>query len=174
MPPLTAEQARNLTSVEELDWDLWTPVETATLLFVIKEDRLLLIRKKRGLGAGKINAPGGKLEPDETPLAAAIRETEEELCITPLSPIYAGEHRFQFRDGYSLHVYLYRAEDFIGTPTETPEAIPIWVHKDEIPYDEMWADDIYWLPPFIRGSSVFGTFIFDNDVMIEHHLKVVD
>lgn len=37
----------------------------ATLMFVIDEARgeVLLIRKKRGLGAGKINGPGGKIDP---------------------------------------------------------------------------------------------------------------
>ena len=38
-----------------------------------------------GLGAGKINAPGGKLEAGETALAAAIRETQEEIGVTPLA-----------------------------------------------------------------------------------------
>ena len=57
----------------------WRAVHHATLTFVIRNEQILLIRKKRGLGAGKINGPGGKLDPGETPLQAAIRETEEEL-----------------------------------------------------------------------------------------------
>ena len=35
----------------------------------------MLIRKKRGHGAGKINGPGGKLHPGETPVVCAVRET---------------------------------------------------------------------------------------------------
>ena len=65
------------------DWSTWTPKDTATLLFVLRGDEVLLIRKKRGLGAGKYNGPGGRLEPGETALACAVREVEEELCITP-------------------------------------------------------------------------------------------
>ena len=52
------------TRVTEIDWATWNAVDVATLLFVIKDGRALLIRKKRGLGAGKINAPGGRLDPD--------------------------------------------------------------------------------------------------------------
>ncbi len=53
-------------STMNVDWTTWEPKERATLLFVIKEGQILLIRKKRGLGAGKINGPGGRLEPGET------------------------------------------------------------------------------------------------------------
>ena len=57
--------------VHSIDWARWKPEDTATLLFVIQQGRALLIRKKRGLGAGKINAPGGRLERDEAPIDAA-------------------------------------------------------------------------------------------------------
>ncbi|MFP6630384.1 MAG: NUDIX domain-containing protein, partial [Myxococcota bacterium] len=69
-----AEQAR---TVAEIDWQAWTPSEYGTLCFVIRDGRILLIRKKRGLGAGKIVGPGGRVEPGETPLACAIREVQE-------------------------------------------------------------------------------------------------
>ncbi len=50
------------------DWNNWEPGLRATLMFIVDEAReeVLLIRKKRGLGAGKINGPGGKIDPGET------------------------------------------------------------------------------------------------------------
>ena len=69
--------------VSAIDWESWQPKDVATLLFIVRGDEVLLIRKKRGLGAGKINAPGGRLEPGEAPLAAAIREVQEEILVTP-------------------------------------------------------------------------------------------
>ena len=54
---------------EDIDWTQWTPQERATLLFVRRDGQVLLIRKKRGLGAGKINGPGGRLDNGETPTA---------------------------------------------------------------------------------------------------------
>ena len=63
-------------SVNEIDWENWDPVERATLMFVIQDGQILLIHKKRGFGKGKINGPGGKMEPGETPRECAIRETQ--------------------------------------------------------------------------------------------------
>ncbi|MBI4864331.1 MAG: NUDIX domain-containing protein, partial [Candidatus Riflebacteria bacterium] len=72
------------------------------LLFVIQGDRMLLIHKKKGLGAGKINGPGGRLEPGETPARCAVREVQEELGVTVREPEWAGRLHFQFLDGYSI------------------------------------------------------------------------
>ena len=59
------------------DWPLWRGHIHATLMFVVQGDSILLIEKKRGLGAGKINGPGGKIDPGETPEEAVMRETRD-------------------------------------------------------------------------------------------------
>ena len=150
----------------------WTPRERATLLFVIKEERILLIRKQRGLGAGKINGPGGRLEPGETPREAAIREVQEELCVTPQGVREAGLLRFQFTDGHSIEGTVFTADDCEGTPVETDEAIPLWTPLDAIPYDEMWADDRRWLPLLLAGQRFRGCFLFDGDTMLAENMEM--
>ena len=157
-------------SLQKID-DTWRPVDTATLLFVVQGENVLLIRKKRGLGAGKINGPGGKIDPGETPVECAVREVQEELIITTLDPQHCGEVRFQFIDGYSVHVHVFIASEFTGSPTETDEALPLWFRKDEIPYNEMWADDIIWLPKVLNGDQVDGRFLFDGDTLLEHEVS---
>jgi 8-oxo-dGTP diphosphatase len=160
-----------LRSVHAIDWARWVPRDVATLLFVVRDGRVLLIRKKRGLGAGKINGPGGRLEPGETPLAAAVREVEEELCVTPRLIEPGGELSFQFVDGYSLHAHVFRAGAFDGEPRETDEAVPLWYPLGALPFDEMWADDRLWLPRVLAGGRVSGRFVFDGDRMIDHALE---
>ncbi len=162
-----------LRKLTDIDWETWVAKDPATLLFVRQNDKLLLIRKMRGLGEGKINGPGGRIEPGETPLQCAVREVEEELLITPIDPVYAGVVRFQFADGYSLHVHVYTATEFTGTPSETEEAIPIWTPIDEIPYNEMWADDRLWLPLLLAGKEFSGRFLFDGDDMLDHDVQVI-
>lgn len=151
-------------------WQGWVPHDRATLVFVIRDGQILLIRKKRGLGAGKINGPGGKLDPGETFLACAIREVEEELCVTPLGLEERGTLWFQFVNGggYGMEVRVFVAAGCRGEPCETAEAVPLWTSLACIPYDEMWADDRVWLPLLLAGQSVCGRFIYDGDVMLDH------
>ena len=151
-------------------WKNWQPTMRASLCFVRKEGKILMIRKKRGLGAGKINGPGGRLEPGETPLQAAIRETQEELLVTPLELAEMGELHFQFTDGLALHCVVFTAGGCLGEPAETDEAIPYWMTPSEIPYHDMWADDIHWLPGMLEGNCFKGYFHFDNDRMLSHRL----
>lgn len=160
-----------MKSVDDISWDRWQPEQRATLLFVIRDGRILLIHKKLGLGAGKINGPGGRIEPGESAREAAIREVEEELLVTPLSVEEAGELHFQFTDGLSLHGTVFTALDCEGEPRETEEAIPLWVGVDEIPYGEMWADDIMWIPLMLARQPFKGYFIFDGDTMLDHRVE---
>jgi 8-oxo-dGTP diphosphatase len=158
--------------VDDIDWTVWRADEVATLMFVRSGDDVLLIRKLRGLGAGKINGPGGRLEPGETPLDAAIRETVEEVCIEPGDIEARGELRFQFVDGYRLQGHVFVAHSHTGTPTATDEAVPRWFRADQLPFDEMWADDRLWLPAVLAGQVVDGRFVFDGDTMLDHVLAV--
>jgi 8-oxo-dGTP diphosphatase len=160
-----------LRSVSDVDWARWTPKDRATLLFVVDGDRVLLIEKKRGLGAGKVNAPGGRTEGTESIRECAIREVEEELRVTPTGVEEMGELRFQFQDGYALHATVFRASGLVGTPTETAEAKPLWVTKDTIPFDRMWADDRLWIPKMLAGEPFSGRFVFDGDTMVDHVLE---
>lgn len=160
-----------MSTVAEIDWDQWTPTMRGTLLFVLHDDRALLIRKKRGLGAGKINAPGGKIDPGETALQAAIREVQEEVCVTARDPIHRGELWFQFVDGLRLHVHVFQSLAFDGEPAETDEAVPLWVPLAAMPYDEMWADDRVWVPRMLAGERFELHAVFDRDTMLDHRIR---
>jgi 8-oxo-dGTP diphosphatase len=168
------EQAHTPLRFDDIDWTHWTPQEHATLLFVRQTDRMLLIRKKRGLGAGKINGPGGRLDKDESPLACAIREVQEELLITPIGVELRGELAFQFRDGYALYVYVFSAVGCEGEPQETDEAEPLWYPIDAIPFDQMWADDCLWFPHLLRGEYFRGRFLFDGDALQGYEIVLPD
>ncbi len=154
-----------------MDWKNWIPRERANLCFIVKDGRVLLIRKKRGLGAGKINGPGGKIEAGETALESAIREVQEEIGVTPLAIEDRGVLHFQFADGYSLECAVFVAGDLEGEPIETVEAAPFWVAIDAVPYEKMWADDRHWLPGVLAGKSFRGWFEFDGDTMLSREVE---
>lgn len=158
--------------LQDIDWLHWEAKVFATLLFIIKEDQILLIHKKRGLGAGKVNAPGGHVEPGETPMEGAIREVQEEVCVTPLNIRKCGELYFQFKDGLSMKGFVFSATDFEGVPQETDEALPFWSSIHKIPFNQMWEDDQYWIPLMLEQKYFEGKFIFDGDQMLDHQITI--
>lgn len=180
---LTPSPAR---ACADIHWPTWRATDLATLTFVFRsgtagdpatedrhqnEDEILLIRKKRGLGAGKINGPGGRLEAGETPLECAVREVQEELGVTPIDPRPSGKLYFQFIDGYGLEVFVFKTWEFSGTAHETDEAIPLWTPVSHIPFDQMWADDHLWFPHMLANRPFDGRFIFDGDRMLDVDLR---
>jgi 8-oxo-dGTP diphosphatase len=133
---------------------------------VFRENEVLLIEKLRGLGAGKVNGPGGRLEAGETPEQAAVRELQEEIAITPLKLSNMGRLKFAFVHGYHLECWVFRADAHSGEPAQSAEAIPFWSTIESVPFDRMWADDQHWFPYLVRRESFEGKFIFDGDSML--------
>lgn len=165
-------QAQPHMQIANIHWQTWQAEIICTLMFIVKDNQVLLIRKKRGLGAGKINGPGGKLDPGETPLACAIRETEEELLVTPEQIDLVAELFFHAEDMPRIHAYAYIAQEYSGTPTETEEASPIWFDIEEIPFNEMWQDDQYWLGAALGGSNVRGWFSFEEETLLDYKVEL--
>lgn len=146
-----------------------------TLVFFIEGDNILLAMKKRGFGEGRWNGVGGKIEPGETVAEAMIREAEEEVSVSPLEFKPVGHLEFKFPDGMTdmaVDVFLCTAWD--GEPLETEEMAPRWFKIQDIPYDEMWEDDRFWLPQVLEGKLVRGEFVFDADEkMLSHKVEEV-
>jgi len=156
-----------------VDWATWKPTQKTVLVFVIHQGQILLIRKKRGLGAGKINGPGGKVEKNEVPWQAAIRELREEIGIVPVGIEVMGELFFQFTDGLAMYCMVFKATGFRGILKETEEATPIWVPLDKIPFDEMWADDTHWFPHLLKGEKFQGHFTLAEDKLLTARVEVI-
>ncbi len=148
----------------------WVPNMRANLVFLLRGDEVLLIHKKTGIGAGKVNGPGGKLEPGETAEQAARREVNEELHLSVGALEEMGDLHFDFVDGLRLHCVVFRGSEFEGTPEETREAKPFWTPIKNVPYDQMWADDQYWLPQVLSGQKFRGWFRFDHETMLSREV----
>lgn len=138
----------------------------ATLMFVVQGEQILLIEKLRGIGKGKINGPGGKIDPGETPVQCVVRECQEELHITPRNPVKMGELWFAMSDIPDIHCHVYTSAEFDGEPTATEEAIPRWTALDKIPWKRMWEDDHHWLPHMLDGKKFLGKFQFEGEQML--------
>jgi 8-oxo-dGTP diphosphatase len=153
--------------------DRWRPDQVGTLMFVREGDRVLLIHKLRGHGAGKLNGPGGKTEPGETPQRCAVRETEEEVGIRAVDPALGAVLRFVDSDAQDWLGYVFVAHRFEGTVRDSREALPVWWPVDTLPFDEMWDDDRYWLPRILAGERLEGDFLFRDGVLAAHRLRTL-
>ncbi len=150
-----------------------------TLLIAIKDNKVLLAEKKRGFGAGKINGAGGKIEPGETIAQAMVRETREEIGITPTSYKKRGIIEFDafYKNGEpkNIRMHIFVADKFEGTPKESDEMNPIWFDVDKIPFERMFEDDILWFKELLAGNNFRGKFKFDkNFKLLSQELKVVE
>lgn len=152
-------------------------VKLMTLCMIRKDGKILLAMKKRGFGAGRWNGYGGKVEEGETIEEAAKREIWQEGKITVEEIEEMGVLNFEFKKnpGNILQVHIFRAGGFSGEPQETEEMKPEWFDEDKIPYEEMWSDDIYWLPTFLENKKFKGRFLFDdNDQVLEKNVEILE
>ena len=139
-----------------------------TLLYLLKDNQILLAMKKRGHGEGKYNGIGGKVDAGETIEQAMVRETQEEIGVTPLK--YQKRGQIVFDSYYKgepalINVHIYTATEFNGEPQETEEMRPFWHEINQIPYDKMFQTDKIWLPQMLEKSGFLtGIFKFSNDL----------
>lgn len=153
--------------------------QIVSLALCVRDDEILLAMKKRGFGEGFWNGAGGKPDPGETVEQAMIRECQEEIAITPTEYDKVAIHTFEmdenqkFYTNIEAHVFLVTKWD--GGPTESEEMAPKWFKKTEIPYEQMWQDDVLWLPLVLRGKKLETSFVFDeHDNMKKATLTIVD
>ncbi len=139
----------------------------ATLIFLRRENEIMLAMKKRGFGQGRWNGVGGKVEAGETLEQAAVRECQEEISVTPLQLGQVAVLEFYFptkkaEQGWNQEVTVYISEKWEGEPTESEEMAPSWFSLNEIPYESMWSDDELWLPKVLDGKTIRAKFHFDD------------
>jgi len=157
-------------------------MKIATLCFLVREGsrtEILLGRKKRGFGAGKINGFGGKILPGETLSAAAVREIREEvgLEVDPAALLPRGSITFIFpaETSFDHHVHVFVCRAWRGTPVETAEMAPRWFPASGPPFAQMWQDDAIWLPRVLAGATIDAGFVFadDNETVAAWRIRAV-
>eukprot|EP01087_Luapelamoeba_hula_P011228 TRINITY_DN3024_c0_g2_i1.p1 TRINITY_DN3024_c0_g2~~TRINITY_DN3024_c0_g2_i1.p1 ORF type:complete len:182 (-),score=37.25 TRINITY_DN3024_c0_g2_i1:76-585(-) len=149
-------------------------MKPTTLCYLMRDNdqQILLAMKKRGLGQGKWNGPGGKVESGETIEEGAVRECREECALevspTALLPRGVIEFEFENEPNWNNRCHLFVAREFSGTIQETEEMRPLWWNVKDIPYDHMWPDDKLWLADVLNGAQVYYRFVLNNDVMVRY------
>lgn len=122
------------------------------------EDGVVLIKKiKPDWQAGKLNAPGGKIEPtDKSPKHAMKREFLEE---TNIETSLADWRHFATMKGAEFKVYCYSMlldeEDVNqGMASVTPEEVGFY-YLNNIQHEDKLLNNIKWLIEMSKDSDTF-------------------
>lgn len=140
------------------------------LVFLLRDTaggrEVLLGLKRQGFGTGRIVGIGGHVEPGESDLAAAIRETFEEtgFHVIPEELYDAGRIDFRFPGSpdSDMTVALYRATNWSGEPAVSDEIEPQWHPVAALPTGAMWDDSRIWLPHVLRGERIDAQITYDE------------
>lgn len=158
-------------------------LRNATLVFLVKKSNgkitdICLAMKKRGFGVNRWNGVGGKVDEEkETIENGARRETKEEIDVDVVDLSKVAELFFYFshNPAWDQMVHVYLCYNWIGEPKESEEMRPKWFSVDEIPFQDMWPDDIFWLPEVLNGNLLKAMFKFgENDVILDKEINIVN
>src|SRR5262245_53934006 len=108
-------------------------MKISTLCFLVKDDQILLAMKKRGFGEGKWNGVGGKINPNESIKAAAIRELSEEIGVDAKEEHLESMGILRFRSknpGLNWETNVFFIRTWQGEPVESEEMRPQWYAND--------------------------------------------
>ncbi|ASN38801.1 NUDIX hydrolase [Arthrobacter sp. 7749] len=138
---------------------LGTPIRVVLCLPVVHGTdgtQILLGLKQRGFGAGKMVAPGGKIEAGESREQAAVRELFEETALIAdadeLLPAARVYFRFPANPSADMDCTIYLTTAFSGLPAASSELIPQWYPVDNLPFQRMWDDSALWLTRILAGE----------------------
>lgn len=153
----------------------------ATLCFLVKERdgkiaEILLGKKQLRLGVGKWNGAGGHVEDNETIAAAMVRETREELRVTPTGYRKVGELCFEWptKPEHEQLVHAFFCSQWDGEPVPSDELAELtWFPVSALPANDMWEADRYWLPDAFQ-NPVAAFFRYDANGKLSSHPRVYE
>jgi len=74
----------------------------------------------------------------------------------------------------AIHSHLFSTKTFLGNLRSTEEGEVRWFDRKDIPFKEMWPDDIYWMDLMLQGKKFDASFHFNNDnsAIVKHFIRV--
>ena len=148
-------------------------MKVAVLCYIRRDGRTLMIHRNArpdDMHYGKWNAPGGKLEPGETPEECAVREVFEETGLTVSSPRMCGVLTFPAFDGEEdWYVFTFTASEFQGNLKRAcPEGELHWIDDGKLQDLPLWEGDRIFMRWLDDSRFFSGKFIYSSGGFREH------
>lgn len=155
------------------------PTLLSVTVFVHNAGDVLLMKRSphRSHEPNKYCGVGGKVDPGETILDTAIRETLDETGLE-FSPDQLTFRGSLILDGYPdarWVVNLFDAWTEERSVKQTDEGELLWVPQDKVLETDLMDDIRLYLPTYFASDKpIFGHFLFDgNGTVIEHKLTAI-
>lgn len=112
-------------------------IQVAVAVIVDEQHRILITRRPLHIPHGGYwEFPGGKLEANELPHDALIREVGEEVGLRVLNHQFLGEINHEYTDR-AVQLFIFLVTQFSGSPLCKEGQLAMkWVKKDELMIDE--------------------------------------
>jgi len=142
-------------------------LKLATLVYALRDEQVLLLRRTTEPNRGLWVAPGGKLDAGESPVECAVREMREETGLEIERPVLrAVMTETSPRPDYQWLTFIFVAWDFEGTFAPAPGIGEFrWVPVDEVANLPIPPADAVFFPRLMQDGATFNAkFEYDADL----------
>lgn len=144
-----------------------------TLIYVLYQEQVLLLRRIKQPNLGKWSPPGGKLEAGETPLECAKRELLEETGIVADNLVLRAMVTDVAPQPWLMFVYAIKLDSEKERPPilPCPEGELAWLDLKDVPNLDTAQSDKIFYPEIISFDSIVHEFKFlynENDEVVGH------
>lgn len=147
----------------------------ATLIYAIRDDQVLMLYRHKEPNLGLWIAPGGKIDPNESPRECAVRELYEETGLRAINPaLRAVVTELSPRPDWQWLMFIYRTQvepgKIIG---DDREGRLQWFHKDEVLQLPIPQADALFYPLVVdpSGPAMEMQFLYDDELKLIHWEK---
>ncbi len=146
------------------------PAKLGTLVYALREGRVLVHQRVTQPNIGRWTAPGGKIEPGESPAECAIREMREETGLVVADPLLRGVMtEVSPRPDYQWLSFIFVVTRFDGELAPAPGMGELrWASVADVFALPIPATDAIFLARVVRldDPPFLLKFIYDEELRI--------
>jgi 8-oxo-dGTP diphosphatase len=137
-----------------------------TLCFVQDTDKILLQKRNKSPFRGYWNPPGGKVENEESPLEACVREVKEETGLTLKDVKFRGVFTVFNGKKSTSAIMVFQSNSFEGELVSSSEGEIDWVTIDQSLYcSDLVPDSFTFMLPYIveNDEILTGKLVYSKN-----------